>query len=111
MPLIGESLDCNFIYFFYQQLKALLEQYFYFLLLLDIISPFELAYIWNYFEILKMKGQDNLQKTTVNINLYRLLVNIYWNSWTKFPLNNRQPSKSVKINGQLSKLHPMETIK
>ena len=47
MPLIGESLDCNFIYFFfYQQLKALLEQYFfYFLLLLDIISPFELAYI------------------------------------------------------------------
>ena len=44
MPLIGESLDCNFI-FFYQQLKALLEQYFYFLLLLDIISPFELAYM------------------------------------------------------------------
>ena len=28
MPLIGESLDCNF-YFFNQQFKVLLKQYFY----------------------------------------------------------------------------------
>ena len=31
----------------------------------------ELAYIWNYFEILLVKGQDSLQNTTVEINLYR----------------------------------------
>ena len=30
-----------------------------------------LAYIWKYLEILQVKGQDNLQTTTVNINLYR----------------------------------------
>ena len=39
------KLRLQFYFFFYQQLKALLEQYLYFLLLLDIISPFELAYI------------------------------------------------------------------
>ena len=39
-----------------------------------------------------MKGQDNLQNTTININCYRSR-KIYLNSWTKFPLNNRQPSK------------------
>ena len=31
----------------------------------------QLTYFWNYFEILKVKGQVNLQNTTVNINLYR----------------------------------------
>ena len=31
----------------------------------------QLTYFWKYFEILKVKGQVNLQNTTVNINLYR----------------------------------------
>ena len=31
----------------------------------------QLAYIWKYFEILKAKGQDDLQDTKVKINLYR----------------------------------------
>ena len=37
--------------------------------------------------------------TTVNVNFTE--VNMYLNSWTKFPLkvpNNRRPSKSVKFN-------------
>ena len=41
-----------------------------------------------------MKGQDNLQSTSVKINRE---VNIYINFWTKFPLlNDRQPSKVLK---------------
>ena len=31
----------------------------------------QLAFIWKYFEILKPKGQDNLQDPKVNIDLYR----------------------------------------
>ena len=30
----------------------------------------QLAYIWNYFHFLKAKGQDNLQDTKIDINLY-----------------------------------------
>ena len=58
-----------------------------------------------------MKGQDNVQNTTVNINL---------NSSTKFPLNNHQSSKALKFNRQPLKLkkvtvnrqsyHPIETL-
>ena len=40
-----------------------------------------------------MKGQDNLQSTSVKINRE---VNIYINFWTKFPLNN----KALKLNRQ-----------
>ena len=32
-------------------------------------NKLQLAYFWKYFEILKVKGQVNLQNTTVNINL------------------------------------------
>ena len=40
-----------------------------------------------------MKGQDNLQSTSVKINRE---VNIYINVWTKFLLNN----KALKFNRQ-----------
>ena len=39
------------------------KQYFY-TLQFNTLQP---AYIWKYFEILYMKGQDNLQNTSVNI--------------------------------------------
>ena len=40
-----------------------------------------------------MKGQDNLQSTSVKINRE---VNIYINFWTTFPLSN----KALKFNRQ-----------
>ena len=49
------------------------------------------AYIWKYFEILSVKGQDNIQNTSVNVNSYR---------------SCRQPSKLEKNNRQPSKLPP-----
>ena len=43
-----------------------------------------------------MKGQDNLQNTSVNI-LEIMQKLIYINFWTKFPLlSDRQPSKVLK---------------
>ena len=35
---------------------------------ITIYNTLPAAYIWKYFEILYMKGQDNLQNTSVNIN-------------------------------------------
>ena len=54
----------------------------------NTVPSLEPAYIWKHFEILKVKSQDNLQNTSVNINSYRS-----WNLrqfWTQLPLNNRQ---------------------
>lgn len=50
-----------------------------------------------YFEILFVKGKGNLQNT------YHTEVNIYFNSWTKISLNNRQPSKALNFSCQTSK--------
>jgi len=44
-----------------------------------------------YFEILYLKGQVNLQNTTFIILIYTE-VNIFFNSWDNFSLNNGQPS-------------------
>ena len=57
-----------------------------------------------------VKGQDNHQ--TQQLILIYTKVNNYLNSWTKFPLNNRKPSKALKFNRELSKLPlpPIETL-
>ena len=39
----------------------------------------------------------------VNCNDKNKKVDINFNSWRKFPLDNRQPSKALKFNRQLSK--------
>ena len=36
-----------------------------------LYKTLEIAYIWNYFEILWLKGQDNLQNTTVYMTLFK----------------------------------------
>ena len=67
-------------------------------------NTLEPAYVWKYFEILWVKGQDKLQDTTVN----SLKVNIYVNFWTKFLLNNRQ---ALELNRQRqSYATPIETL-
>ena len=37
---------------------------------ITIYNTLPAAYIWKYFEILYMKGQDNLQNTSVNIKSF-----------------------------------------
>ena len=59
------------------------------------------TYFYRKFEILFVKGQGNLQ--TQQLILIYTKVNNYLNFWTKFPLNNREPSKSLKFNLELSK--------
>ena len=67
-------------------------------------NTLEPTYVWKYFEILWVKGQDKLQDTTVN----SLKVNIYVNFWTKFLLNNRQ---ALELNRQRqSYATPIETL-
>ena len=51
-----------------------------------------------------MKDQDNIQNTTVNLIWIYRETEIYLNSWTKFPLHNRQPPKALTFNRQPSKL-------
>ena len=59
---------------------------------LNITRPsLQLSYILKYLESLYAKCQGNLQNNSW-ILIYTE-ANIYFNSWTKFSLNNRQPSK------------------
>ena len=47
-----------------------------------------------------LRGQENIQNITVNTNSNRSKVDICFNFWTKFPLDNRQLSKALKVNRQ-----------
>ena len=49
-----------------------------------------------------LKGQET-SKTQQFLSIYKEFV-IYVNFWTKFPLNNHQPSKPLKFICQPSKL-------
>ena len=50
------------------------------------------------------KNERTRQFNSRELMLIHAQVNIYQNSCTKFPLNNRQPSKALKFNCQPSKL-------
>ena len=49
----------------------------------------QLAYIWKYLEILN--GNAKTTSKTQKFILIYTEINIFFNSWTKFLLNNRQP--------------------
>ena len=66
---------------------------------LDISRP----YIYRKFEILYVKGQGNLQ--TQQLILIYAKVNNYLNSWTKFPLLNRQKLSNLTVNCQSYQMH------
>ena len=68
----------------------------------DTTRPYNLLRSENISKFSKRKAKTKLQNTKVNINLYEVNFT-FKNSWTKFPLNNPQPSKSLKFNCQQSK--------
>ena len=49
------------------------------------------------------KNERARQFNSLQLMLIHAQVNIYQNPCTKFPINNRQPSKALKFNRQLSK--------
>jgi len=51
----------------------------------------------------RKRQPSKISKTQQLISIYTE-VNIYLNSWTKFPLNKRQTSKALELNHQQSKL-------
>ena len=72
----------------------------------DITRPYNFLISQNTMKIYSTeKGQD----TTFSTLIYTL-VNIYLNSWIRFPVNNRQPSKALKLNRQPSKLEKFYTV-
>ena len=68
--------------------------------------------LWNYIEILQVKGLVNLQNTTVDINQYRSTVNMYFNIWTvcvSFRLINVNRQNWKKLPSAVKADHPIET--
>ena len=72
---------------------------------LSITRPYNLLYTSENisFKIYEWKAMMTTSERK-QLPLNGMKVNIFLNSWTKFPLNNSQPSKALKFNRQLLKL-------
>ena len=77
---------------------------------LDITRPYNLLISENISKILKRKALKTISKTQKLIFYIMQYtgINIYLNSWTKFLLNSRQPSKARNINRQ--SYYPINTL-
>ena len=68
----------------------------------------QLADIWKYFEILNRSAKTTSK--TQKLILSYTEIHICFNSWAKFLLNNRQPSKLEKLTVNSQSYHPTEAL-